>query len=55
MNADEADLFLEDFDVEVQGDTSAKADISVPDWFSLDLDTIYDTLNPRTKQGTSEL
>lgn len=49
MNADEADLFLEDFDVEVQGDTSAKADISVPDWFSLGLDTIYDTSPNKTR------
>jgi hypothetical protein len=46
---------LEDLDVELQGDVSTEVDISIPDWFSLDLETIYDKINPRTKQGTSEL
>jgi hypothetical protein len=51
----EADPFLEAFDVVIQGDISTEVDISIPDWFSLNRETIYDKLNPRTKQGTSEL
>jgi hypothetical protein len=27
--------------------------IPIPDWFGLDLELIYDHLNPRAKQGTT--
>jgi hypothetical protein len=30
-------------------------DASFPDWLTLDLEQIYDTLNPRTKHDISEL
>jgi hypothetical protein len=45
---------MADCDGVFASNTTAVDDTPIPDWFALDLDLIYEQLNPRTKQGTSQ-
>ena len=44
---------MADCDVVLDGNMPSDDNTPIPDWFGLDLDLIYDHLNPRTKQGLS--
>jgi hypothetical protein len=40
-----------------EGDDEAivlEEETPIPDWFNLDLESIYDKLNPRTKEGVAQ-
>ncbi len=47
------DDIMADCDIVLDGNMPSDNNIPIPDWFGLDLELIYDHLNPRTKQGLS--
>ncbi len=51
QNLDIEDLFLEDCNIHAVGETACDDNTPIPDWFTLDIEEIYEKLNPRTKQG----
>jgi hypothetical protein len=53
----DADLWEDDVMADcdqLDADIPSDDNISIPNWFELDLDVIYDHLNPRTKQGIAQ-
>ena len=51
LELDVDDPFLDDCIVRAMGESECEDNTPIPDWFSLDIEEIYEKLNPRTKQG----